>query len=232
MLKKYRAEIWILLIGVVIALSIIAHDLYQPKKPIPGVTIKKNFEGIRPLNSKAEILRGNPNADLFIVEYGDLQCPYCREEHPHLKKYIQSNRGLSGRVAWIFRPVPYIDNISDKKTETLLCIHLLYPNEITWKFIDQSLLVTQEKTYPFDRYERVFKNIGIDNNAINKCKKNSSARILLQQANYDIDFLKINKTPVLHFVTKEGNVLTQTEGVKTPLEIHTIVETIFEKIGV
>ena len=231
-IKKYRVEIVILLAGAVIAGGIIAADSLEPKKTIPNVAVARKFENARPIAPKTEILRGNPDASLFIVEYGDLQCRYCREEHPHLKKYFRTKRALDGTVAWIFRAAPHIDTISDQKAETLFCVHLLYPDETVWKFIDQSLLVTKEKKYPHLRYESIFEDIGVDSAAIAECRKNKDAQTLLQQANADVDALEITRTPALHFVSNENIVLTQTEGIKTFSEIHGITETILETLGI
>lgn len=48
-------------------------------------------------------VRGNPNADIVIIEYGDFQCPYCARAHPTLSG-LQKQYGE--RIALVYRHLP------------------------------------------------------------------------------------------------------------------------------
>ena len=48
-------------------------------------------------------VRGNPNADIVIVEYGDFQCPYCARAHPTLRE-LQGRYGE--RITMVYRHLP------------------------------------------------------------------------------------------------------------------------------
>ncbi|MGY1809387.1 DsbA family protein [Blastococcus sp. SYSU D00669] len=48
-------------------------------------------------------LYGDPAAPIRVVEYGDFECPYCRDAAPQLKKLVD---GSDGRVALVFRHFP------------------------------------------------------------------------------------------------------------------------------
>jgi protein-disulfide isomerase len=37
---------------------------------------------------------GNPNGDVTIAEFFDYQCPYCKKNHPELKKVVASDRKI------------------------------------------------------------------------------------------------------------------------------------------
>ena len=97
----------------------------------------------RPVNPKIDLLFGNPEADLFIVEYGDLECPYCKEFHAHAKTLIKSDWGVSGKVAWVWRNGFHINDTSVKKAQTLECVRLHAGEQArmtAWKFIEESLV--------------------------------------------------------------------------------------------
>jgi protein-disulfide isomerase len=58
--------------------------------------------------SQAQIMegdhvRGSPNAEVVIIEYGDFQCPYCARAHPTLAG-LQKQYGE--RVALVYRHLP------------------------------------------------------------------------------------------------------------------------------
>src|SRR6266540_2207467 len=48
-------------------------------------------------------VKGRENAPLTLVEYGDFQCPYCREAYPIVK---QIQERLGGRLRFAFRNFP------------------------------------------------------------------------------------------------------------------------------
>lgn len=48
-------------------------------------------------------LRGKPDADVLIIEYGDFQCPYCARAHPTLAG-LQEQYG--DRIALVYRHLP------------------------------------------------------------------------------------------------------------------------------
>lgn len=48
-------------------------------------------------------VRGSPDADIVIIEYGDFQCPYCARAHPTLAG-LQKQYGQ--RIALVYRHMP------------------------------------------------------------------------------------------------------------------------------
>ena len=86
MFKKYQIEILILACALIIGASIYVLGTRQNESNLPTSSdIPRDF---RPIDTDKDIILGNPDAKLFIVEYGDLQCKFCREIHPTLKLHI------------------------------------------------------------------------------------------------------------------------------------------------
>src|SRR3989344_3757951 len=50
---------------------------------------------------------GNPNAEVKIIEYMDLECPYCKTFHTTMLQ-VMDYYGKGGRVAWVVRPFPLV----------------------------------------------------------------------------------------------------------------------------
>ena len=46
---------------------------------------------------------GDPDAPVTIVEYGDLECPYCRDAEPVLRRLVEES---DGRVRLVWRHLP------------------------------------------------------------------------------------------------------------------------------
>src|SRR5260370_41454545 len=55
-----------------------------------------------PVNAQDHI-RGNPNAPLTLLEYGDYQCPYCGAAYPVVEQVRQH---FGDRLRFVFRHFP------------------------------------------------------------------------------------------------------------------------------
>src|SRR5690349_14404997 len=53
--------------------------------------------------AEGEHVRGNPQAGIVIVEYGDFQCPYCARAYPTLRELQERHRD---RIALVYRHLP------------------------------------------------------------------------------------------------------------------------------
>ncbi len=62
----------------------------------------RNAEDYIPSPSDERIY-GNPNAQFYLIEYSDFECPYCKEHFPQLLDLVDSS---SGNIALVFKHVP------------------------------------------------------------------------------------------------------------------------------
>jgi Na+:H+ antiporter, NhaA family len=59
-----------------------------------------------PVDPDRDHLRGHPEARVQLVEYGDFQCPYCREAYPAVRELL----GRFGEeLCFVFRHMPLTD---------------------------------------------------------------------------------------------------------------------------
>ncbi len=90
-----------------------AQQLDQPEQAKPtNIKIKKP--------TTSEHWTGSKDAKFVLVEYSDLECPYCKSLHPTLIKLLRENQG---KVAWVFRHYPQISEHvkSQKLAEAVEC---------------------------------------------------------------------------------------------------------------
>lgn len=91
---------------------------------------------IRPIDASDHLL-GNPNAPVVMVEYSDLECPFCKRHHDTLKQ-IMNEYGKTGQVAWVFRHFPIVQLHSKAPTEALAteCATAQGGNTAFWGMLD------------------------------------------------------------------------------------------------
>ena len=87
--------------------------------------------------SENDHILGNPNASLVIVEYSDIDCPFCRTFHNTMHD-ILDEYGPSGDVAWVYRhfPLAQLHPLATAKAEASECVAELGGNEAFWTFLD------------------------------------------------------------------------------------------------
>lgn len=61
---------------------------------------------------------GNPNAQFYIIEYSDFECPYCKEHFPQLLDLVDSS---SGNIALVFKHVPVHGQASQVESMAAEC---------------------------------------------------------------------------------------------------------------
>ena len=128
----------------------------EEKKNIPSITAEDH-------------IKGDINAPIKIVEYSDMECPYCIRLHTTLNQLLEENND----VAWVYRHVPLHRKSSTEATATE-CVAQLGGNEMFWKYIDR-IYSTSSGNDSFDLTQLpvVAKEFGLDTEAFNKCLNES-----------------------------------------------------------
>lgn len=93
----------IIIAGVLIAGAILYGFMYLPPKTgeqKPAATASM----IPPISGEDHVIAGDPkSAKLVLVEYSDLECPFCARFHPTLERIAKE---YEGKVAWVYRQFP------------------------------------------------------------------------------------------------------------------------------
>lgn len=117
-------------------------QLNQPSPPPKSSTSQPSrdqglLENVRPVSSNDHIL-GNLGAEIKIVEYSDLECPFCQAFHPILKRVFEEY-SQNQQVAWIFRHFPLEGSHprARKAAEATECAASLGGNEKFWAYVNR-----------------------------------------------------------------------------------------------
>jgi protein-disulfide isomerase len=78
---------------------------------------------------------GNPEAETFIIEYSDIDCPFCARVHPTIKSVVDESNGT---VAWVYRqfPIEQLHPEAPFKAAATECVAKLAGNEAFWTYLD------------------------------------------------------------------------------------------------
>lgn len=84
---------------------------------------------------------GNRNAEVYIVEFSDTECPFCKQFHTTLHQIVND---YDGQVAWVYRhfPIVQLHSKAPREAEALECAGELGGNDGFWKYTDRLYEIT------------------------------------------------------------------------------------------
>lgn len=156
---------------------------------------------VNPISPGDHVL-GNPNADILIVEFSDIDCPFCSTFHTTMNRII-GEYGRDGKVAWVYRhfPIDQLHPDARLKAESTECVASLGGNEAFWNYTD-ALFARNETAADLPAIAAEF---GVDQAAFNACvsEKRFADKV---QAHYDEAFAAGGRgTPYSVVISKDGD---------------------------
>jgi protein-disulfide isomerase len=90
---------------------------------------------ITPLDKENDWIRGNADGKVSIIEFSDIDCPYCARHHDTMKQLMTE---YGDQISWVYRHFPLTQLHPDAfhKAEAAECAGELGGNEIFWQYLD------------------------------------------------------------------------------------------------
>jgi protein-disulfide isomerase len=178
--EKITTPASIIISGVLIAASLYAGSFNLQAAPVKQDSIKvaapvaKDVAPfsiqLAPITDSDHII-GSKDADVILVEYSDLECPFCKRYHETLKK-IMAEYGESGKVAWVYRhyPIDQLHSKARKEAEATECAGDQGGNGAFWAYVDK-VYATTESNNKLDLAElpKIAKELNLDVSEFTDC---------------------------------------------------------------
>ncbi|MBI2046412.1 MAG: thioredoxin domain-containing protein [Parcubacteria group bacterium] len=127
-------------------------------------------ENVKPITANDHLL-GSPSAAVTIIEFSDLECPFCKVFHQTMKQIVDVY-GKDGQVAWVYRHFP-LDSIhpkSRKESEASECAAEQGGNVAFWNYVDGVFAITPSNNgLDMNQLPVIAKNIGLDVDVFQSC---------------------------------------------------------------
>lgn len=144
-----------------------------------------------------EMVQGNPDADVEVVEYASYTCPHCASFHANQYKQLKENYIDTGRIRFVYREVYFdrpglwasmVARCGDNPDFFFNLSNVLYENQRSWTAGDPAAVVNQLRT--------LAKTLGLDDARLDACLSDApkaEALFTWYQANAERD--GVNSTP-------------------------------------
>jgi len=103
---------------------------------LAGNSVPEKGVKVSPVTA-ADHLRGNPDADVKLVEYSDTECPFCQRFHATMLQ-VMAEYEKGGKVAWVYRYFP-LDQLHSKARHEAVateCAFKIGGIEKFWAYLD------------------------------------------------------------------------------------------------
>jgi len=154
-------------------------------------------------------IKGDRDARILLVEYSDLECPFCQRFHPTAQQVVDD---YDGQVAWVFRhfPLAFHQN-AQKMAEASECAAELGGNDGFWDFtkavFDQGAM--NGTSFTDDQVVALATDLGLDKNKFTECYDSGRYSQLVQDQMIGGQNSGVTGTP--------GNILLDTKTGETRL---------------
>lgn len=166
----------------------------QEAKDVPKVT-------------KDDHVRGDRNARVALIEYSDMECPFCKRFHPTAQQVLDAYKD---KVMWVYRHYPLAFHANaQKEAEAAECANELGGNEAFWTYLDAVYERTTSNGTGFslDKLVPLAVEIGLDETKFKSCLDSGKYEKRVKDDMNGGSLAGVTGTP--------GNILLDTETGKT-----------------
>lgn len=219
-------------VAIIVAGALIAFGIYwsgRGNAPVANneasVGSTAQATGIEGVQADDHVL-GDRKAPIVIIEYSDIECPYCKQYHNTLHQ-LMSEYGTQGKLAWVFRHFPVHTN-SIKEGEAIECAAELGGNEAFWNYTDKIFALTQSNDgLDLATLPTIAKEVGLNESAFKACLDSGKYEDKIVQQRQDVINSGAQGTPYSVIFTK-GERIPLTQGALPYADMKTIIDEILK----
>ncbi|MFW0871054.1 MAG: DsbA family protein [Patescibacteria group bacterium] len=203
----------IIIAGVIIGIAVyLSGGSQSPSPDTDNNQQVSQASNIRIVDSKRDRISGNPKASLFIIEYSDLECPFCKRYHDKVLPQLKETYADSGDVAFVFRHFPldepYTRPLHPTATEEAIaseCVAHLGGNDAFFSFIDSIFATTaSDGQYDLSTLPNLAAQAGVDRASFTTCFENKDTEGLVSEDFQNGVSAGVQGTPTIFIQTAEG----------------------------
>ncbi len=188
--KNYGVPLAIIIAGLLVAGAIMFGGSGRGLNltPYPSQpAANSNTTPIRPADEKDHLL-GHLGSPVTVIEYSDLECPFCKMFHLTMQEAMSYyNGGEEVQVSWVFRNFPLVSlhSKAPHEAEAAECAGELGGNTKFWAYVDKVFATTPSNDGLDPALLPTFaEQIGLNKKAFTDCL-NSGKYTAKVQASYD-----------------------------------------------
>lgn len=149
-------------------------------------------------------IRGNKNAKITLVEYSDLECPFCQRFHPTMQDLLKT---YGDKIRWVYRHFPLSFHANaQKEAEATECVAELGGEDKFWTYVDKMFEKTTSNGTGFalDQLGPLAAEVGVNQSAFQNCLDGDKYAQLVKDQIADGTTGGVNGTPSTFLIDANG----------------------------
>lgn len=199
--------------AIVLGFALVAGAIYStggissvgPKAATPEVagtsgTTETDQQVVRnPIRLTDRHVYGDQNAPTTIIEFSDLECPFCARVHPTIKRIVDES---DGQVAWEYRHFPLPSHAGAGPAAIISeCVARELGNDAFWQYLDAIFI---DGVNGIAAYEAAAAVLGLSGDQITACMNDESIAALIAEDMSVMQALGGNGTPFSIILKEDG----------------------------
>lgn len=213
--------------GIIAGIGLYAGN--APKEPEQSIERVSQITSIQPITAEDHI-RGNPNAELILIEYSDFECPFCKDFHSTLQALME-RYGQEGELAWVYRhfPLDSLHRQARPEAHASECVASIGGNDAFWTFADTIFKETPSNDgLDLSTLPTLAERAGIDQTEFTTCHESGQYLDAIEADFNDALETGAVGTPHLVFVTRGGDIFSPDSGAIDIETLQMIVDLLLE----
>lgn len=170
---------------------------------------------------------GNPNARFTIVEYSDLECPFCKQFHSTPKELVDAS---GGNINWEWQdfPLSMHGQVAMEGHYAAYCVNKHEGNRAFWVFIDQFFEKTGTNGQGVSDLDGLLVSVGANPGEIKSCMRTNEPREALSNSLDKGTQRGVRGTPASFIVDNRTGNSHRLDGAQPAQSIASVIRQMYE----
>lgn len=154
-------------------------DLELEKINAAKAKIMSKWNGAADRTGGGRHIYGSKDAQFTLVEFSDLECPYCKRFHDTPKQMADKSEG---RINWEWQhyPLAFHNPVAEVAAHASECVGEIAGNKAFWAFTGEWFARTQLNGQGVEDVERLVQEVGAPVDAYRQCMESGKYQTLIE----------------------------------------------------
>lgn len=174
-----------------------------------------------PAVTRDDHIYGNADADIFLVEYSDLECPFCQRFHPTAQQVVDD---YDGQVAWVYRHYPLFNHPNaEPAARATECVAEIRGNDAFWDYT-AALFENQSTSLVRDGLVQHAVQLGVNESSFVECFDSNRYADKVQQHLTDATSVGVQGTPHTFVMSADGSLIGVINGAQSLANVKATID--------
>lgn len=168
---------------------------------------------------------GSESARFSLIEFSDLECPYCKKYHSTPKSVVDASNGLVN-WKWHHLPLPFHNPVAAIEAHAAECVASQAGNRAFWVFLNEVFNETKGNGQGAGDLVTIAQNMGVDEVKFSQCLSSGKFRDKISADLAEANRLGFNSSPITIVLDNQTGAQTVLRGLQSPDSLVSMIQSL------